>query len=163
MKYRIHILTFILCLCITACSVTACSQDGKHTVSEIADTLKSFSSSEIDWKQLGGDQLSSYFGFEADITKAYTAYINGAENHFDIIIAAQPVDPEARADIIKGLTFAMTTASSNFKSANETEYKKITSGRIVETDDILILVIMDNYDKINGYFEELGAKTPKVK
>lgn len=160
MQHLSRTFAFLLCLCLVITSFSGCTKNENLTVKEISDSLKTFSS-DIVWTQLSGDQLTSYFGFEADIAEEYETYVNSSDDHFDMIAVIKPTDDAARESIIKGLNFAMSSASGNFKNSNQSEYKKITSGRIVEADGILVLVIVDNYEKIGKYFNDIGAKTPK--
>lgn len=151
----------LLCVFLVFSLLFGCSSKKEYTLNEITDTLKDFSS-DVSWNQLNGEQLSSYFQFGKDKTDGFSVYVNASEEHFDIIAAVKPSSPSVRDEIIRGLSFAKSNALDNYRSNNESEYKKIIDAPLVEVDGILILVIMDNYEAIEKYFKQIGAKPPKT-
>ncbi len=160
MKLLIRSGALLVLLCCLVITTVGCSSDSNLSAKTIANEIKSYSADTISWQELSATQLSSYFGFTDENVDEYTVYVNGADDHFDIIAAVRPAQSEDHSKIVEGFTFAVNNASANYKASNTTEYKKISSALIKEADGILILVALDSYDLVNAYLNEIGAKNP---
>lgn len=151
MKIISVVLTLVFCLVIVA----GCG--GKETPGalEISNSIKSFSADTVNWTPLDKESLEPYFGLSKDGISQFSGYINGSDEAFDIIAVFKYEDADTREKIINGIYSLSNQMGQNFRIANENE---ITEPLIAETDDTIILCIMDKGEKAKGYIEnELNA------
>ncbi len=135
------------------------SQAQLPSANELAEALKGFSSSSVNWVELDKTKTNSYFGFTDENLLAFKGYINDSEEHFDIVAVFKLEDMGKKKEIYDGIAQLTSNAGANYRIASENEYNKINGHVIAEKEDFIILCIMDNYERIKKYLtEEIGAE-----
>ncbi|MBQ9768661.1 MAG: DUF4358 domain-containing protein [Clostridia bacterium] len=141
------ILCLLLCLSLPSCK----EKEELPTTAEIADSLKELSSTDITWVEISSNKLSSYFGFGADTVEEFKGYINDSEDAYDIIAVFRS---ENRQEVIKGINLLVSEQESTYRVASENVFAKISGKLIAEKQDVIVLCIMDNYEKAKKYFTD---------
>ena len=141
------ILCLLLCLSLPSCK----EKEELPTTAEIADSIKELSSKDITWVEISSNKLSSYFGFGADTVEEFKGYINDSEDAYDIIAVFRS---ENRQEVIKGINLLVSEQESTYKVASENVFAKISGKLIAEKQDVIVLCIMDNYEKAKKYFTD---------
>lgn len=141
------ILCLLLCLSLPSCK----EKEELPTTAEIADSLKELSSKDITWVEISSNKLSSYFGFGAETVEEFKGYINDSEDAYDIIAVFRS---ENRQEVIKGINLLVSEQESTYKVASENVFAKISGKLIAEKQDVIVLCIMDNYEKAKKYFTD---------
>lgn len=147
-------ITLILFLCLSL--FAGCSaKSEQYSTLEIAQQLKSYSADTVSWAELNKTKISAYFGFADDNIEEFKGYVNNSEEYFDIIAVFKLKNPDAKNEVIKGISFMSKTADSIYKIANKSVSDKINNRIIAEKDDLIILCIMDNYGQISKYLTDV--------
>lgn len=141
------ILCLLLCLSLPSCK----EKEELPTTAEIADSLKELSSKDITWVEISSNKLSSYFGFGAETVEEFKGYINDSEDAYDIIAVFRS---ENRQEVIKGINLLVSEQESTYRVASENVFAKISGKLIAEKQDVIVLCIMDNYEKAKKYFTD---------
>ena len=141
------ILCLLLCLLLPSCK----EKEKLPTTAEIADELKGLSSEDITWVEISSNKLSSYFGFGADTVEEFKGYINDSEDAYDIIAVFKS---ENRQEVIKGINLLVAGQENTYKVASENVFTKISGKLIEEKQDLIVLCIIDNYEKAKKYFTD---------
>ena len=141
------ILCLLLCLSLPSCK----EKEELPATAEIADSLKELSSKDITWVEISSNKLSSYFGFGADTVEEFKGYINDSEDAYDIIAVFRS---ENRQEVIKGINLLVSEQESTYRVASENVFAKISGKLIAEKQDVIVLCIMDNYEKAKKYFTD---------
>ena len=141
------VLCLLLCLLLPSCK----EKEKLPTTAEIADELKGLSSEDITWVEISSNKLSSYFGFGADTVEEFKGYINDSEDAYDIIAVFKS---ENRQEVIKGINLLVAGQENTYKVASENVFTKISGKLIAEKQDLIVLCIIDNYEKAKKYFTD---------
>ena len=141
------ILCLLLCLLLPSCK----EKEKLPTTAEIADELKGLSSEDITWVEISSNKLSSYFGFGADTVEEFKGYINDSEDAYDIIAVFKS---ENRQEVIKGINLLVAGQENTYKVASENVFTKISGKLIAEKQDLIVLCIIENYEKAKKYFTD---------
>ena len=141
------VLCLLLCLLLPSCK----EKEKLPATAEIADELKGLSSEDITWVEISSNKLSSYFGFGADTVEEFKGYINDSEDAYDIIAVFKS---ENRQEVIKGINLLVAGQENTYKVASENVFTKISGKLIAEKQDLIVLCIIDNYEKAKKYFTD---------
>lgn len=156
MKFLKILLSLLLIISVFAgCS----SRDKLPSPEEIAGQLKSYSAETVNWAKLDKTKISSYFGFTDENISEFAGFVNDSEEFFDIIAVFKLENKDAKDEVLDGISFVAKNADNAFKIANKSVSDKISNKIVAETDDLIILCIMDNYSQISKYLtDDLDAK-----
>ena len=155
MKILNIIITFMLSFCL----LSGCSTADKPSAEEVAYELKALTSNSINWSELDNNKMSTYFQLENSEVENFKGYINSAEERFDMIAVFSFSDQKAKKSVLEAVEATTRDMSENYKLANGNEATKISNRLLAETDDLVILCIIDQNDSLKKYLtDNIGVK-----
>lgn len=154
------ILKILLSLLLVVIIFSGCSaRDELPSATQIAIDLKAYSADTVIWAELDKTKISSYFGFTDENISEFSGFVNDSEELFDIVAVFKLKDPSAKQEVLSGINFIVENTDNTFRIANKSVSDKIANKIVAETDDLIILCIMDNYSQISKYLTDvLDAK-----
>ena len=137
--------------------VTGClNKSGATSPEEVTEDILAYVDTDINWVSLKKDKLSSYFGFSGDDLNSHSAYINDSEEKYDIVAAFEFKDHQALHAAVEKINVCLDAATKNFKSIIDTETEKIANRVILSNQNVLVVVVSSNADKIKEMLIEKG-------
>ncbi len=147
----------MLCLLIMCTVLTACQSENKYySPSQITEKIMVYTDSGISWAPLTLDTLSGYFGFSGENINEFSAFVNDSEEGYDIVAAFEFRDKEALTNSVGKLTEALDGAIKNFAEARESESVKLKQRNILIKDNMLVVVVCANNEKIEDMLKDMG-------
>ena len=158
MKHKVFIKTVSLLMSlILLFSICGCSHTNTYDSAELSkQILKKTSFSEL--KELSGSSLSSYFAFKDGDVKRFSVRVSATGESADTVACFEVLDDTQRSAVISGISKYLTKLSTSFKATMENEYNNVQNRVLVEVEDIVILVICNDYATVRQYLTDLGAK-----
>ncbi len=150
----------ILCvLCIVFC-VVMCAGCGEKTnplsAKEVTDIIKSNNASDIVWTALRSTDISAYFGFSDEKVTELSVFINDDDEHYDMAAAFEFETSDDMRAVIEALNKSLITAKETFENVNNSEATKIKNKLILKNDNMLVVVVSNNYEKIGKELANYG-------
>ena len=134
-----------------------CSNTKTYNSAELSkEILNKTAFSEL--KELSGSSLSSYFVFKDGDIKRFNVRVSATGESADTVACFEVVDENQRSTVISGISKYLNKLSTSFKATMESEYLKVQNRVLVEIEDIVILVICNDYGAAKQYLSDLGAK-----
>ncbi len=156
MKNIIKSIVAVLCLAALLFSFCSCKEETEYDLNEISQNIlevSEFSSLE----ELSGTSLFSYFGFQDTAVKRFNVKVSATGKSADTIACFEVNDDAGYETVVAGISQYLNSRSASFETTLENEYTKIQSRLLVRVDNIIILVICNNYPQVTKYLTELGA------
>lgn len=148
----------VACLCLVALlfSFCSCKEETEYDLNEISQNILEIT--EISsFEELSGTAIFSYFGFQDTEVKRFNVKVSATGESADTIACFEVNDEDGYERVVTGISHYLNSRSESFKTTLENEYAKIQSRLLVRVDNIIILVICDNYPQVTKYLTELGA------
>lgn len=157
MKF-IKILSSLLVLILLLTGVYGCSRKEMLTVNEISNALEEicFNSEEI--YEISKADIENRFNFDGNLLRECSIKLCQTEEKFLMVAVLQPKEEAHRQTIIEGMNNNVKSASQSFGVLGGEMLAKIQQRLLYEYEDILIVVIAENYDAVKSYLKEIGAK-----
>ncbi len=146
-------ISILLCLLLCLLIPVGCESEEETTTTaaEVANELKTLATEDITWIEINDTKLSSYFGFGPETVDEFKGFINDSEDAYDIIAVFKTKN---RQEVIKGINLLVSEQENTYKVASENVFIKISKKLIAEKDDMIVLCIVDSYDKTTKYLTE---------
>ena len=144
------LLSFLLLL-------SGCAKKEATKPFELAEKIKE-SAPFAELSPLSGDKLSSHFGFTDAHVRRYSVLISSSGESADTIAIFEILEQDTKPTVVTGISGYLTQMSSSFKNTIEAEYNKVSSRVLMELDDIIVLVICSDSQKVKDLLDQMGAK-----
>lgn len=135
---------------------TGCSNRSEITPAGVTKDIMTYVDADIKWVSLKEEELNGYFGFSGEDLTAHSAYINDAEEKYDIVAAFEFKNTEALHSAVEKVSASLVAATQNFASVIDTEKEKIVNRLILSKDNILVVVVASNNINIKDMLTEKG-------
>ena len=151
-KYLSVALVFLLCIGV----MVGCSSGKNLNPAEITDEIMAYVDKDIKWVSLKEGELIGYFGFSGETVVSHSAYINDAEEKYDIVSAFEFKDNKSLHTAVEKVNASLTSATQNFATAIDSEREKIANRVILSKDNVLVVVVSSNTQKIKEMLTDKG-------
>lgn len=151
-KHLSILLVFLLCIGVMA----GCSNGNNLTPAEITDEIMAYVDKDIKWISLKEKELNGYFGFSDETVVSHSAYINDAEEKYDIVSAFEFKDNKSLHAAVEKVNASLTSATQNFATAIDSEREKIANRIILSKGNVLVVVVSSNTQNIKEMLTEKG-------
>lgn len=148
--------SLLMTLVLVCCALSACGNGEQASPKAITDDIFEYVDKDIKWVSLKNNELNGYFGFSGDTVKEHTAYINDAEEGYDIVAAFEFNDSESMRAAVEKVNISLDAATQNFKSVIDTETEKIMNRLILCKGNILVVVVASNTPKVKEMLTKKG-------
>lgn len=148
----------VICLCMFALlfSFCSCKEETEYDLNEISQTILEITEYSS-FEELSGTSLFSYFGFQDTEVKRFNVKVSTTGESANTIACFEVNDEDGYEMVVTGISHYLNSRAESFETTLENEYKKIQSRLLVRVDNIIILVICDNYPQVTKYLTELGT------
>ncbi len=156
MKIIPKLLCFSLAVFIFLFAFSGCKTQNSPSPSQLTKQItKECSLSNL--SLLSGDKLESYFGFKNSDLGRFSVLISSLSQCSDTIAVFETKGEASKALVISGISKYASNLETSMKLV-EDERSKISSRLILEMDNLVILIICAEADKIEQILAPMGAK-----
>ena len=149
----------VLMVLLSALLLTGCQSDKPAGIEEISTQLNEVVLEDSETVSLSDDQLLNYFSFGTDVLSDYRVSLRESESGFQMVAVFAPKNQDNRKTVLEGINKAIAVTASTYKALNQGEYQKIQNRLLYEKDDLLILVVSDQYDKARSVLEQYKCRS----
>lgn len=153
-KLSIFLICFVLILATFMCG---CKSDNELTPATL--TKRIISKLDLsDLSALSGSTLPAHFQIQDTDIKRFSVLIDASATSADTVAAFEVVDDNQQTAVVSGISGYITKLSTSFESTITTEYTKTQNRILVKIDDIILLVICSEPEKLESYLSSLSAE-----
>lgn len=153
LKKAIALLTAI-CLLLSLYGCSSTTSTSPTSLSE--QILEKTTFSEL--KELSGTSLPSYFVFQDTSVKRFNVKVSATGKSADTIACFEVKDSDQRSKVVSGISQYLNKLSTSFKTTMEMEYQKVQNRLLLEFNNIIVLVVCNDYTAVTEFLSEFGAK-----
>lgn len=146
------LLTLIFCL-------TSCKGEERLSVEEISASLEELCFSGQEVYEISKADIENRFNFDGNLLEECAIKLSKNEQNFLMVAVLQLKEDTDRAVITEGINATVKAASASFSVLGNSTLARIQQRLYYEYEDILIVVICENYDGVKNYLDSIGAKT----
>ncbi len=145
------LLIFVFCL-------TSCKGQEKLAVEEISTSLADLCFSGQEVYEISKADIENRFNFDGNLLEECSIKLSENEQNYLMVAVLQLKETTDKTVITDGINATVKAASTSFSVLGSSNLARIQQRLYYEYNDILIVVISDNYDGVKNYLDGIGAK-----
>lgn len=149
----------VLLLLIAVFCLTSCKGEEKLTVEEISTSLSDLCFSGQEVYEISKADIENRFNFDGNLLEECSIKLSENEENYLMVAVLQPKENTDKSVITEGINATVKAASASFSVLGNSNLARIQQRLYYEYEDILIVVICENYDSVKNYLDSIGAKT----
>ncbi len=159
MKYAKQTLpVFLICFVLIFTSMlTGCKDTNELTPSTLTEHIcAKLELNEL--TPLSGSNLPAHFQIQDTDIKRFSVFIDASASSADTVAAFEIVDDAQQTAVITGISSYITKLTTSFEATITSEYQKTQNRILVKIDNIILLVISANSERLEAYLSSLSAE-----
>lgn len=152
------IMCLLFCLTLILTNFCSCKEKEKLDVNTISEELIGMCLSGQETLEVNKSDIENRFNFDGNILGESKIQMSNDEEKFLLVAVMQLKHKKDKQTVIDGINGSLKAASASFSVLGEEKLSKIQQRLFYEYDDILIVVVAENYEAATKYLEKIEAK-----